>query len=279
MQINKTIVTYFSPTHTGAKVAEAVALGTAPLHGLTTIDASHTLPERSTFSDDEVTVVCAPVYGGHVAPLAIERLSRLHGQGTPAVAIVIYGNRNFGTAATELCDFLRGQGFIPVATAAFVGEHSYSTPETPIAPGRPSASDLQEAKKFGEEVKRALQHGIPKAIDASRLKCPASGWLNVARFIFFVLRYRHAAKRRVETPILPAVDTKKCKSCGKCVSLCPAAAIPVSDPTQTDPKRCIRCAACVKGCALGARTLNTPFAPVLSRNFRKEKRNVWLVAK
>ena len=41
-----------------------------------------------------VAVVAAPVYGGRVAETAVARISRLKGEGTAAVAIVLYGNRD-----------------------------------------------------------------------------------------------------------------------------------------------------------------------------------------
>ena len=49
------------------------------------------------------------------------------------------------------------------------------------------------------------------------------------------------------------------------------------DELHTDPARCIRCCACVKGCAFGARTFETPFAAVLSRNFARRKPPVTLM--
>ena len=51
----------------------------------------------------------------------------------------------------------------------------------------------------------------------------------------------------------------------------------LSGELHTDPARCIRCCACVKGCAFGARTFETPFAAVLSRNFARRKPPVTLM--
>lgn len=45
---------------------------------------------------------------------------------------------------------------MPVAAGAFVGEHSYSTPATPIAQGRPDARDLIAATAFGAQVREKL---------------------------------------------------------------------------------------------------------------------------
>ncbi|MBD9137977.1 MAG: 4Fe-4S ferredoxin, partial [Alistipes shahii] len=134
----------FSPTGTSRKIAEAVARGIASGAGaeaLKTIDLTHAAAQSAVLPAGAVAVIAAPVYGGHVAPTAAKRLETLRGSGTPAVVIAVYGNRAFEKAAAELAALAARQGFVPVAAAAFVGEHSYSTPETPVAAGRPDAQD------------------------------------------------------------------------------------------------------------------------------------------
>ena len=107
-------------------------------------------------------------------------------------------------------------------------------------------------------------------MDAAQLRDPHKPLLSKLRFIRFVLGYRRRQKR---TPavLLPAGDAARCTQCGRCVALCPTQAIARGDELHTDPARCIRCCACVKGCAFGARTFETPFAAVLSRNFARRK--------
>ena len=157
-----------------------------------------------------------------------------------------------------------------MAAGAFVGEHSYSTPGTPIAEGRPDTQDLAEAAAFGARIGRKLAHGETGPIDAAKLREPHTPLLSKLRFIRFVLGYRRRQKR---TPavLLPAGDAARCTQCGRCVALCPTQAIARGDELHTDPARCIRCCACVKGCAFGARTFETPFAAVLARNFARRK--------
>ena len=83
-------------------------------------------------------------------------MRRVKGDGTPAVLVVVYGNREFEDALIELRDLMVEQGFRPVAGAAFIGEHSFSNDATPIALGRPDAEDLVKARAFGEEVRTTL---------------------------------------------------------------------------------------------------------------------------
>ena len=51
---------------------------------------------------DALILLAAPVYGGRVAPTALERLARLRGQGQAAVAVVVYGNRDYEDALLEI---------------------------------------------------------------------------------------------------------------------------------------------------------------------------------
>ena len=277
----------------------------------TAIDLTHPAGYPAPLPGEAVAIFAVPVYGGHVAPAALERLREIRGEGTPAVVLAVYGNRSFGTAVAELASFVAGRGFVPVAAGAFVGEHSYSTPETPIAQGRPDARDLAAATAFGAQVReklaktrpspgrnpetasdtaattRATQTGSMDAakapatgalvpIDPTKLREPRTPLLPKLRFIRFVLGYRRRQKRH-PVVLLPEGDAARCTQCGRCVALCPTQAIARGDELHTDPARCIRCCACVKGCAFGARTFRTPFAAALARNFARQKPPVTLL--
>ena len=41
----------------------------------------------------------------------------------------------------------------------------------------------------------------------------------------------------------------------------------------TEKDRCIKCCACVKMCPQQARSFDTPYAPLISGNFKKRKQN------
>lgn len=274
----------FSPTGTSKKIAAAVARGIASRAGadpaeaaaLKTVDLTHAAAQSATLPADTVAVIAAPVYGGHVAPTAVKRLETLRGAGTPAVIIAVYGNRAFEKAAAELAELASRQGFVPVAAAAFVGEHSYSTDTAPIAAGRPDAQDLAQAAAFGAAVRQKLAAETPAPINAAKLKDRRTPLLPMLRFIRFVVGYR---RRQKKNPVvyLPAGDAGRCTHCGRCAAICPTQAIARGDEVHTDPARCIRCCACVKGCPVGARTFETPFAAALARSFTRRKPPVMLL--
>lgn len=144
MKPAKSWICYFSPTGTSRRVAEAVGRGlncTQTVVCDATHDAVCVAAERG-----DAAVFAVPVYGGHAAPLALRRLDAVRGDGTPAVVVVLYGNRAYEHAACELADFVAARGFVPVAAAAFVGEHSYSTARWPIAAGRPDGGRLRRGR-------------------------------------------------------------------------------------------------------------------------------------
>lgn len=267
----------FSPTGTSKKIADAVARAIAGNDTDTgSVDLTCGTSEQTTLPANAVAVIAAPVYGGHIPPAAVERLRALRGQGTPAVVIAVYGNRAFDGAVAELAALATAQGFVPIAAAAFIGEHSYSTSATPIAAGRPDARDLADAEAFGTEVRRKLAAGLLAPVDARKLKTPRTPLLPMLRFVRFFLANR---RRQKKTPVvyLPACNADLCIHCGRCAALCPTQAIARGAEEKTDPARCLRCCACVKGCPTAARTFSTPFADALSRSFARRKPPVTLL--
>ena len=226
---------HFSPTQTTARVLQAIARGLA--QPATVLDITHQIDLAKEFAQNEVVVVGVPVYGGRVPALAVQRLAHLRGNGTPAVAVVVYGNRAYEDALLELQQLLTAQGFEVMAAAAFIGEHSFSTPELPIAEHRPDAADLAKATAFGQAIAQRLAAGIninhPLALPGNR-------------------PYK---ERSPSSRIVPQTDAALCGGCMSCVDSCPTGAISPTDPCATDADLCIRCAACIKGCPSGARAI------------------------
>ncbi|MGD9160522.1 MAG: 4Fe-4S binding protein [Desulfobacteraceae bacterium] len=242
MQISKIVTACFSPTGTTRKILDAIARG-MDIAQRKTIDL--TLPQdtlkQSIEFNDELVILGAPVYGGRLPGEAVKRLSKLKGKNTPAVVIVLYGNREFEDALLELRDIAVNQGFIPVAGAAFIGEHSYTSPETPIANGRPDSGDIARAEGFGKEIFNKLS-SIGPLKDGKFVEVPGN------------TPYKDAMPL---TDDCAKSDMDICTFCSTCVTLCPTGAIADDDTYTTDPNLCILCCACVKGCPEGARYMDS----------------------
>jgi ferredoxin len=188
---------------------------------------------------DELTILGAPVYSGRLPIEAVQRLRRLKARETPAVVAVVYGNREYEDALLELKNLAGEQGFRPIAAGAFIGEHSYSTNDKPIAVGRPDAADLNQAREFGERVFHKLTN-VQELDRMPALEVPGN----------------FPYKERMERPLeAPTTRETLCTLCGTCASVCPTAAVVVENAVITEPERCILCQACVKNCPTGARVM------------------------
>lgn len=219
---------YFSPTGTTAKVARAIAQGS----GCSVREVDLSVPASSeTLGSDEILLVAVPVFGGRVPAVALERLSVLKGNGQPAVAVAVYGNRAFDDALLELKDALEANGFQVVAAGAFVARHSIARS---IAVGRPDAHDLEIAEGFGADVMQKLTN---KELEPVQVPGDPA--------------YREKVGNASPHPT--AGDA--CVSCGTCAKSCPVGAIPLETPAETDGSKCINCMRCVSVCPTNARSL------------------------
>ncbi len=251
MQIDKIWTVYFSPTGNSKRVARAIATGFA---GVPVEDLDLTSPGAVSgrqFGARDLVVIGVPVYAGRVASLAVTRMAAITGDKTPAVLAVTYGNREFEDALIEMKDLSVNAGFSPVAAGAFVGEHSFSSPEQPIASGRPDPLDLTAAREFGEKVSKKLS----EVDDLSSVIFPE------------VPGNRPYKDGMGSLPFTPSLLEEQCTRCELCLSACPTGAISLQEKIEIDPDLCIFCCSCIKTCPESA--LEIGAAPI------KEKRQ-WL---
>ncbi len=230
---------YFSPTHTTRKVLEGIASGIGAqsvVHLDLTLPAAEESPE--TIRAD-LAILGVPVYAGRVPQTAASRISQLKADNVPAVIVAVYGNRAFEDALVELKDLAEGVGFKPMAAAAFIGEHSFSNEESPIAQSRPDEKDIMEADAFGQRIKNKLEEAQDLA-GMSPLNVPGN----------HPYKERHAMP-----PGSPTTQADLCTLCGSCADECPVDAISVEDIVKTDAALCIYCCACVKVCPTNARVM------------------------
>jgi ferredoxin len=233
MKIKKVYAIYFSPTGTTQKAITAFVQGMAiPFE---TIDL--TLPkDRHAFSrffrNDELVVVGFPVYAGRLPMDLNDFFSRLQGQDTPAVAMVMYGNREYNDALIELRLLLEEKGFIVKAGAAFIGEHTFSEK---VATGRPDRDDLALAADFGR-----------KTVASIEADCP--GELKLKGNYPFTWKGYHPSMH-IENPPHPLLTTlESCTQCGLCAENCPWGAIDPNNCTIRDYSKCMICYRCLKNC-------------------------------
>lgn len=243
-----TTAMYFSPTGTTRRIVCRIARegsrGMSPERAPADLD--FTLPATRTrgasFLERDLVVFGVPVYAGRVPKMLLEYLSTVHGNGALAVAVVVYGNRDYGDALLELTDLLEAQGFIVTAAAAFIGEHSYSRT---LAQGRPDADDLTLATRFADRVSAKLAGSAPKK------KVLAKG----ARPYREMPRARNEKGELIDLSQAKPQTSSACLNCKRCLDLCPVGSINRDDVSRIEGI-CIRCNACVKLCPAGAKSFS-----------------------
>lgn len=245
---------YFSPTHTSRQVARSIARGTG-IADIRETDLTLRTLEKEWLIKDMPVLIAVPVYGGRVAETALERLALVKGENAPVIPVVVYGNRDYEDALLELRDLTMAAGFTPVAAAAFIGEHSYSREDKPIAGGRPDENDLALAAAFGESVRDKLE---------TCRDCRNQPVLQVKG------NFPYKTKG-AKTPATPVTSAELCIACGTCREVCPTGAFYPGGQFESDPVLCIKCCACVKACPTGARVFDTPYTDMLYTHFRARK--------
>jgi NAD-dependent dihydropyrimidine dehydrogenase PreA subunit/flavodoxin len=234
LEINKVTTIYFSPTGTGKKIVNEIA--TSLPYEQESIDLTLPEPKQKSYhiESNVLAIISVPVYGGRVPQTASNRLKNIHGNNTFSVIVVMYGNRAYEDALLELKNILSERSFKTIAGAAFIGQHSYSTVETPIAQGRPDSLDLKKAQELGLSVlKKVHSKQLP-----DELTIPGN------------YPYQERGKRE---PKSPETYESTCILCGACERACPTRCILVSNLVETQKEKCISCTACVQTCPTGSR--------------------------
>ena len=231
---------YFSPTGTTQKIIRRIGQNLGlKLISENNITQSNTEID-SKIDDNCLTIIGMPVYGGRIPLTTIERLQELQSNQSPVVLVVTYGNRDFDDALLELKEIATNCGFKVIAGAAFIGEHSYSSEEKPIAKNRPDKEDLVKCQEFAQLITEKLNDpNADSDIDISG-------------------NYPYKKRGKIPGEFHPTTDEEKCDLCGICAEKCPTNAITITDTVITNGDLCTFCCACVKYCPNDARIIDNP---------------------
>jgi ferredoxin len=240
MKISRIRAVFFSPTGTTEDVVRAMvrAGGAVPVE-MIDITTPASRKRRLEVRDDELLIAGAPVYMGRVPSLTREFFASLKADNSPAVPVVVYGNRAFENSLLELSDMLKERGCVIAGAAAFVGEHSFSSAERPIASGRPDQDDLALAGEFGRLL-------MEKLISASSAGAIGSGPVPGVR--------PYGGTTQIWDEDFIALKDS-CRQCGLCASVCPAGAVDPGNAAAVDTVKCVTCCACIKKCPARAKEM------------------------
>lgn len=239
MKVQTVKAVYFSPTGTTKRVVQAIADTIAPA-SIELIDITKPEAREAALqtSEDELLIIGVPVYMGRVPGLLAQWFHTLQAQNTPTVCVVVYGNRAYENALLELKDVVKERGGLPIAGAAYIGEHSFSNSETPSA-GRPNKEDLSHAGSFGKRIREKLQ-SAESLSEMAEVEVPGT--------------YPYAGMTELwDVDFIEVSD--KCTQCHTCSERCPMGAIAPHASAEIDHEKCITCCACLKACPQNARSM------------------------
>lgn len=222
----KTNLLYFSPSGTTKSVLYGIAKGI----GLDILEHDLTVPKNRksilNYGKNDLLILGLPVYSGRIPEITESVIKKISGDGTPAIIVAVYGNRDFDDALLEMKDILNDRGFNTIAGAAFIGEHSFTDK---VAGGRPDSKDIKMANEFGKDILNLLEEK-----DHTYMKLDVPG------------NYPYR-ERKPSQPLGPTID-ENCTLCGKCVENCPVEALSKKEKIEVNESLCIRCNRCRINC-------------------------------
>ncbi len=232
----------FSPTGTTKTISEAIAQGmkAKQIHYMDCTKRSDRETNSFMFTGD-VAILAVPVYYGRVPEEIVPFLNSLKSGNKPVVLVVVYGNREYEDALLELHDIASARGFIPLAGAAFIGEHSYSTVEKPIAHARPDTNDIGKAETFGLKIKEMMDT-IASPDEIKKFDLPGNTPYVEPENLHNIKEARNVLS------FTPETDSGLCSDCGKCAEVCPTGAVDPDNVSQINKWECQICFACIKNC-------------------------------
>lgn len=247
MKTDQINLVYFSATHTTKRVIKAV--GQQFGGNISEYDITQTIPTSDIIlGREDLLIVGVPSYGGRIAAVSLPALQRFKGNGTPAIIVCVYGNREYDDALLELKDIVEGNGFKVVSAGAFIAQHSIFPA---VAKSRPDEKDMEQIREFAN----ASAHLLESVEDISVLP-------------EISVKGKRPYKSAGSIPMKPKGDSK-CNECGTCVKQCPVGAISADAPQKTDKKKCISCGRCITVCPQKSRHFGGLMYKIAGGMFRK----------
>ncbi|MBQ2962214.1 MAG: 4Fe-4S binding protein [Methanobrevibacter sp.] len=225
-RMSKVTTIFFSPSGTTKKVVNQIANN---FEGETVICDLLYFNGEKEFSREDIVIVGMPVFAGRIPKTARDRLSKLTGDDTKAIAVVNYGNAHVTDALIELVDLLKESNFDVVAAASTISHHSIFDG---VAVGRPDEADIEKINEFSQNAIERIENG-------SSIEAEVPGNRPYVDY--------------KQLPFVVSCDDSKCVFCLECVSVCPERAIPDDDPADVDLDLCSRCTSCINICPENAR--------------------------
>lgn len=256
--IKKIWAASFSPTGGTEHIVSLLAEEMGKCLKLPVHKISFTLPDERkkscTFTEEDLLILGTPVYAGRIPNKILPDVDRsFEGNGTLAVAVSVFGNRNYDDGLMELALLLENHGFCVAAAAAAAARHAFSDD---IGAGRPDKQDEEELRVFARRAAEKIKEfsGEEKIVNGNKSSCGVSALQitghNPVGPYYTPLRADGQPAKFLKAK--PVTDENLCNRCGTCVQVCPMGSISREDPSVVNGI-CIKCQACIRSCPAQAK--------------------------
>lgn len=230
-------IIYFSATGNTEKVAKSIK---EQLHHLkVNVDEFNitNYSERNNLQNFEkykALIFGFPVHYLRAPRLIREWLTNLDGKGVKCAVFFTYGGVHVGSAHYDIKTIMDKQNFNLVASAEFLGKHTYNLAGWNFMETRLNEEDLKIAKDFAS---KSYKRFIGEDTGRVELEKPRKSSEEIDAIEL-------ATKRAIPSPFR---DVNECSMCGTCEEVCPTNAM---NKEKGKPNRriCLRCLRCVVNC-------------------------------
>lgn len=248
-RMTRVVAVHFSPGGTGRKVVRKIGQTIAQEANIGFQEINMLKAEnrqtKHVFGEDTLVLLVNPTATTLIG-MPKEVIQSLMGEKTPCVPIVMYGNGGYGVALKLLRVQMHKRGFVPVAAAAFIGQHT-AHPE--IATGRPDREDLLQAEAFGKQICKKLF--VDKVLELKQpigISWQKEGVTGILKTAITACIGGYGIK--MPTSVKRMTFSDACTGCGACVKHCPVQALSFQNGCVVqDVDTCVGCYACFSGCA------------------------------
>ena len=233
------LLSYFSATGNTGRIAGEIG-DTLTRLGAEVVRRDITRPEMRpaglSLAGYDAALFGAPIHSMRAPRLVREWLGTLGGNGLKCAMFFTYGGFQVPPAHHHTRSILADRGFTVVASAEFLGAHTYNLGGWESMAGRPDRSDCETAREYAGIVYRRFSGEDPGVVQDLDPGPYSMEWLDMAE------GYRYKV-----CSTLPTRNGAECQMCLLCQTECPAGAMD-ADQGQADPDKCIACLRCVQIC-------------------------------